>query len=126
MPDRRRRVGGARSRERGGKPLIAHQEIAFGLAEMLTLLDSSTLLVYRAAWLAETGSFEAPTVAHCARAFSADAARQVADLALGVVGLVGQLEGNPVEVGLGDARYLQVAGTPVEEALLRIGEALLG
>lgn len=119
-------TGEARSRKRGGKPLIAYQEVSFALAEMLTMLDTARLLVYRAAWLAETAASDAAVVAHCARAFSADSARQVADLALQVVGPPGLMGGHAVEESLCDARYLQVAGTPFTQAQLKIGEALLG
>lgn len=111
----------------GGKPPpIARQEVAFPLAEMLTLLDTSQLLAYRAAWLAETGSHEATIVGQTAKVFCTESALEVAGHALKILGEKGQVEGNRAEEGFRDSHYLQVAGTSVVQARLAIGDALLG
>ena len=116
----------AKAPQPGGKPLIARQEVAFPLAEMLTLLDTSQLLAYRAAWLAETGDHEARVVGHTAKVFCTESALEVAGHALQILGEGGQVAGNSVEEGFRDSKYLQVAGTSVVQARLVIGDALLG
>ena len=40
-----------------GKPIIMNQAIAFKLANMITEIDASRLLIWRAAWLARNGGF---------------------------------------------------------------------
>ena len=110
----------------GGKPQIARQEVAFPLAEMLTLLDTSQLLAYRAAWLAESGDHEARVVGRAAKVFCTESALEVAGHALRILGEEGQVAGNPAEQGFRDSQYLQVAGTSVVQSRLAIGDALLG
>src|SRR5947209_12782322 len=41
-----------------GRPIIQNQSIAFMLADMLTEIDASRLLVWRAAWLAHNGGYD--------------------------------------------------------------------
>ena len=116
----------AKTPDAGGKPPIARQEVAFPLAEMLTLLDTSQLLAYRAAWLAESGDHEARVVGHTAKVFCTESALEVAGHALRILGAEGQLEGNRAEEGFRDSQYLQVAGTSVVQTRLAIGNTLLG
>jgi acyl-CoA dehydrogenase len=47
----------AQERRAFGKAIIEHQGIAFMLADMITEIDASRLLVWRAAWLARNGEF---------------------------------------------------------------------
>ncbi len=61
----------------GGKPIIAYQEVAFKLAEMLTLLQTAQLLAYRAAWTADTDAGKAPSLTLCAKVFCTEAAEKV-------------------------------------------------
>ncbi|NDC45359.1 MAG: acyl-CoA dehydrogenase [Actinobacteria bacterium] len=42
----------AKERKAFGKPIVMHQAIAFKLANMITRIDASRLLIWRAAWLA--------------------------------------------------------------------------
>ena len=52
----------AKERVQFGRPIIQNQSIAFMLADMLTEIDASRLLVHRAAWLAKTASSRTPKV----------------------------------------------------------------
>ena len=47
----------AKERTAFGKPIVMHQAIAFKLANMITRIDASRLLIWRAAWLARNGGF---------------------------------------------------------------------
>jgi alkylation response protein AidB-like acyl-CoA dehydrogenase len=47
----------AQERKAFGKPIIMHQSIAFMLADMITEIDASRLLVHRAAWLSRNGKY---------------------------------------------------------------------
>jgi len=47
----------AKERKAFGKPIIRNQAIAFMLADMITEIDASRLLVWKAAWLAKNGAF---------------------------------------------------------------------
>ncbi|MGI8662079.1 MAG: acyl-CoA dehydrogenase family protein [Acidimicrobiales bacterium] len=47
----------AKERVAFGKPIIENQAIAFMLADMITEIDASRLLVLRAAWLSRNGSY---------------------------------------------------------------------
>src|SRR5204862_3546869 len=48
----------AKERIAFGKPIIMNQAIAFKLANMITEIDASRLLIWRAAWLARNGGYK--------------------------------------------------------------------
>ncbi len=48
----------AKERHAFGKPIIMNQAIAFKLANMITEIDASRLLIWRAAWLAKNGTYK--------------------------------------------------------------------
>lgn len=116
----------ARGHKSGGKPIIAYQEIAFKLAEMLTLLQTAQLLAYRAAWMAETGDPEAELLGHCAKVFCTESAERVTSASMQVLGQHGYLRGHPAEEGFRNAKYLQIAGTSTEISRVKIGDGVLG
>jgi alkylation response protein AidB-like acyl-CoA dehydrogenase len=115
----------AKQHRSGGKPLIAYQEIGFKLAEMLTLLQTARLLVYRAAWMSEAGEQEAKTLGHCAKVFCTESAEEVNSKALQILGYTGFVEQNTVQEGYCNARYLQIAGTASELSRMKIADGLL-
>ena len=47
----------AKERQAFGKPIIMNQAIAFMLADMITEIDASRMLVWKAAWLAKNGTY---------------------------------------------------------------------
>jgi alkylation response protein AidB-like acyl-CoA dehydrogenase len=116
----------AKNHESGGKPIIAYQEVAFKLAEMLTLLQTAQLLAYRAAWTVETGDREAGVLAHCAKVFCSESAEEVASSALQILGGKGYVQGNPAEEGYRNAKYLGIAGTSSEISRMKIADEVLG
>ncbi len=115
----------ARKHRRGGKPIIAYQEVGFKLAEMLTIRQTAQLLAYRAAWMDESGDRERDILVSCAKTFCAESAEQVASQALQVLGANGLAKGNPAEESYGSAKYLQVAGTSSEISRVNIGDRIL-
>ncbi|MFC1824832.1 acyl-CoA dehydrogenase family protein [Thermodesulfobacteriota bacterium] len=115
----------AKKHESGGKPIIQYQEVGFKLAEMLTLLQSSQLLAYRAAWMGKTGDREEQDLVHCAKTFCAESAEEVTSKALQILGGQGYIRGNPVEEGFRDAKYVQIAGTSTEISRMKIGDSVL-
>ncbi len=115
----------AKNHESGGKPIIAYQEVAFKLAEMLTLLHTAQLLAYRAAWMVETGDREAGVLVHCAKVFCSESAEEVASSALQILGEKGYVQGNPAEEGYRNAKYLRIAGTSSEISRMKIADEVL-
>jgi len=115
----------AKKHTRGQKPIIAYQEVAFKLAEMLTVRQTAQLLAYRAAWMDETGDREKDVLVNCSKTFCAESAEQVASQALQVLGANGLTRGNPAEESYGSAKYLQVAGTSSEISRIKIGDRIL-
>jgi alkylation response protein AidB-like acyl-CoA dehydrogenase len=115
----------ARTHRSGGKPIIAHQEIGFKLAEMLTLFQTAQLLACRAAWMAETGDREAELLGRCAKVFCAESAERVTSASMQILGQQGYLRGHPVEESFRNAKYLQIAGTSTEISRVKIGDGVL-
>lgn len=115
----------ARTHGRGGKPIFAHQEIRFKLAEMLTLSQSSRLLTHRAGWLFSVSDPEALTIVHCAKVFAAEAAEKVASMAMQIMAGRGYCRGNMIERGYREAKYAAIAGTTSELARMSIANDLL-
>lgn len=116
----------AKTHKTGGKPIIAYQEVAFKLAEMLTLFQTSQLFAYRAAWAADAKSRESDVLTYCAKVFCTEAAEKVSGCALQILSGEGYISGNPAERAYRCAKYGQIAGTSTEIARVKIGDAALG
>ncbi len=67
----------AKSREQFGRPLSGHQLIQEKLADMATELDAARLLVYRAAYLKDTGAERSTREASEAKLFATEAASRI-------------------------------------------------
>ena len=115
----------AKTHMSGARPILTHQEVAFKLAEMLTLVQTARLLAYRAAWMADAGDREAGVLLRCAKVFCSESAEQVASQALQILGGYGYLCGNEAEEGYRNAKFLQIAGTSTEISRMKIADALL-
>ncbi len=116
----------ANTHQTGGKPIIAYQEVAFKLAEMLTLYQTSQLLAYRAAWTADNQPHEKAGLTLCAKVFCAESAEKVASMALQVLSGQGYLRGSRAADAYACAKYTQIAGTSMEIARVMIGDESLG
>ncbi len=78
------------------KPISEHQLIQAKLADMAVKIDASALLVYRAAWLHDTGS-RLSREAAMAKLFATEAAQEVVDQAQQIFGGLGVRKGMAVE-----------------------------
>ncbi len=116
----------ANSHHTGGKPIIAYQEVAFKLAEMLTLYQTSQLLAYRAAWTADNHVQEREGLMLCAKVFCAESAEKVASMALQVLSGRGYQRGSQAADAYACAKYTQIAGTSMEIGRVIIGDEALG
>ncbi|HTP49415.1 MAG TPA: acyl-CoA dehydrogenase [Anaeromyxobacteraceae bacterium] len=115
----------ALARERDGRPLFSRQEVAFRLAEVLSLAEAAELLCHRAAWMADASDPEADTVVRCAKVFCTESAERAASACLQVMGGEGYRRDNPVERAYRDAKGLALSGTTLEVARMEIADALL-
>jgi acyl-CoA dehydrogenase len=115
----------ARAHVRGGQPLMAHQEVAFPLAEVHAHADAAELLCHRAAWLVETGDPEGDTIVRCAKVFCAENAERAASACLQAMGAEGYRRGSVAERAYRDAKGLALAGTSTGLARMAIADALL-
>jgi alkylation response protein AidB-like acyl-CoA dehydrogenase len=115
----------SRTYHRGAKPIYSHQEVRFKLADTFTLMQTSQLLAYRAAWFQATGEKEAPVLIHAAKVFTAEAAEKVSSLAMQILAGRGYVMGNPVERGYREAKFAALAGTTSEVARMSIAEDVL-
>lgn len=89
-------VGRSLERVAFNKPISEHQLIQAKLADMAVKIDASALLVYRAAWLHDTGS-RLSREAAMAKLFATEAAQEVVDQAQQIFGGLGVRKGMAVE-----------------------------
>ena len=113
----------AQQREAFGKPIIAHQAVAFSLADMATQIDAARLLVLRAAALRDAGE---PCLkeASMAKLFASEMAERVCSAAIQVHGGYGVVADFPVERIYRDVRVCQIYEGTSDIQRLLIGRAL--
>ena len=98
----------ASSRKQFGRLLAEHQLIQEKLADMVTELDAARLLVYRAAYLKDTGSGRVTREASEAKLFATEAAGRIIDSAVQIHGAAGLVRGSVVERLYRDVRALRI------------------
>jgi alkylation response protein AidB-like acyl-CoA dehydrogenase len=116
----------AHTHQSGGKPIVAYQEVAFKLAEMLTLYQTAQLMARRAAWMLNVNPREAMELTLCAKVFCTESAEKIAGQALQILAGQGYQRGNKAECAYRCAKYTQIAGTSTEIARVKIGDRALG
>jgi acyl-CoA dehydrogenase len=114
----------ARTREQFGKPLAEHQLIQQKLADMVTELDAARLLVYRAAYLKDTGAASTREASE-AKLFATEVAGRVVDQAVQILGGSGLVRGSVVERLYRDVRALRIYEGTSEIQKLIIANQLL-
>lgn len=97
----------ARERESFGKAIIAHQAVAFRLADMATQIEAARLMVHHAAQLRDSGR-EALKQASMAKLFASEMAEMVCSQAIQVHGGYGYVSDFPVERIYRDVRVCQI------------------
>jgi len=115
----------AKTREQFGKPLAEHQIIREKLADMATELDAARLLVYRAAYLKDTGAAASTREASEAKLFATEAAGRIIDQSVQIHGGSGLVRGSVVERLYRDARALRIYEGTSEIQKLIIANQLL-
>lgn len=118
-------LGYARERETFGKPIIAHQSVAFRLADMATQIDAAHLLVLRAAELRDAG-LPCLKEASMAKLFASEMAERVCSTAIQIFGGYGYVSDFPVERIFRDVRVSQIYEGTSDVQRLVISRAIAG
>ncbi|MEP6691455.1 MAG: acyl-CoA dehydrogenase family protein [Gemmatimonadaceae bacterium] len=120
-------VAFARAREIRGRPLADYQLTQAKLADMMTAVDASALLVYRAAWARDAHPGARITrEAAMAKMYATEAAQRVIDDALQIHGGRGVVSGEPVERLYREIRALRIYEGTTEVQKLVLAAQLLG
>ena len=115
----------ASMRKQFGRLLAEHQLIQDKLADMITELDAARLLVYRAAYLKDSGAERVTRAASEAKLFATEAACRIIDNAVQIHGGAGLVRGSVVERLYRDARALRIYEGTSEIQKLVIASQLL-
>jgi acyl-CoA dehydrogenase len=91
-----------------GAPLADLQMVQGHLADMALAVDASALLVYRAAWVKDTGGARVTREAAMAKLHATEAAQAVIDAAVQLHGGDGVRAGHPVEALYREIRALRI------------------
>jgi short/branched chain acyl-CoA dehydrogenase len=94
-------------RRQFGRRIGDFQATRHRLAEMATQVETARLLVYRAAWLADTGQ-EFSTAAAMAKLHASEVANQVAGASLQLHGGYGYIRETPISRFYADAKILEI------------------
>jgi acyl-CoA dehydrogenase len=98
----------AQKRKQFGSRLVDFQATRMTLADMATELDAARLLVYRAAWLKDSGTERITREASIAKLFATEAAQRTVDRALQIHGGAGLERGAVVERLYREVRALRI------------------
>jgi acyl-CoA dehydrogenase len=118
-------VAHAKARVAFGKPLADFQLTQAAIADMATAIDTSALLVYRAAWLRDRGAARVTREAAMAKLVATESAQQVIDRAVQVLGAKGVVSGAAVERLYREIRALRIyEGTSEIQKIIIAGQVL--
>jgi acyl-CoA dehydrogenase len=115
----------ASSRKQFGRLLAEHQLIQEKLADMVTELDAARLLVYRSAYLKDSGGGRVSREASEAKLIATEAAGRIIDQAVQIHGGSGLVSGAVVERLYRDVRALRIYEGTSEIQKLIIASQLL-
>jgi alkylation response protein AidB-like acyl-CoA dehydrogenase len=115
----------AKERRAFGKPIIMNQAIAFKLANMITEIDASRLLIWRAAWLAKNGQF-VNGEGSMSKWKASEVAVRVTEDAIQILGGYGYTREYPVERWHRDAKIHTIFEGTSEIQQLVISRAISG
>ncbi len=108
-----------------GKPIIMNQAIAFKLANMITEIDASRLLIWRAAWLARNGGYK-NAEGSMSKWKASETAVRVTEEAIQILGGYGYTREYPVERWHRDAKIHTIFEGTSEIQQLVIARAISG
>jgi len=115
----------AKERHAFGRPIIMNQAIAFKLANMITEIDASRLLIWRAAWLANNGGYT-NAEGSMSKYKASEVAVWVTEEAIQILGGYGYTREYPVERWHRDAKIHTIFEGTSEIQQLVIARALSG
>jgi acyl-CoA dehydrogenase len=118
-------VGYATNRKQFGRLLAEHQLVQEKLADSITELDASRLLVYRAAYLKDTATGRVTRETSEAKLYATEAACRIIDHAVQIHGGSGLVRGSIVERLYRDIRALRIYEGTSEIQKLIIATQLL-
>ena len=101
-------VSYAKQRIQFNKPIAENQGLQFMLADMATKVEASRLLVYNVAEMIDRGEKNASKYASMAKMFASDAAMEVTNDAIQILGGYGYIKEYPAERMLRDAKITQI------------------
>jgi butyryl-CoA dehydrogenase len=115
----------AKERHQFDRPIASFQGVAFKIADMATEIDAARLMVYRAAWLKDSGR-PYSTESAMAKLFASEVAQRVTNDAIQVHGGYGYITEYKVERYLRDAKLTEIGEGTSEIQRLVIARNLLG
>ncbi len=115
----------AKEREQFGRPIASFQLVQAMLADMKVETDAARMLVYRAAYLKDTGQPNS-TETSVAKLYATEAANRCATTAIQVLGGSGYVDDHPVERYFRDVRVTTLYEGTSQIQKLIIGRALTG
>jgi acyl-CoA dehydrogenase len=98
----------ASSRQLFGAPMSALQLVQGQIADMAMTIDTSALLVFRAAWVKDVVGARVTREAAMAKLAATEGAQQVIDAAVQIMGGLGVVSGHPVERLYREIRALRI------------------
>jgi butyryl-CoA dehydrogenase len=114
----------ASEREQFGRPIARFQAIQHKLADIKVAMDTSRLLLYRAAWMKDRG-IPAATEASVCKLFISEAAMKAASDAVQIFGGYGYVREYPVERAFRDSKLGEIGGGTSEIQRMIISRMLL-
>lgn len=115
----------AKERQSFGKKLADHQAIQWMIADAAVQIEAARMLVYRAAWLKESGEFYNKEAA-MAKLFASEMAEQVSRNAMQILGSYGYSSEYPVERIYRDARLMTIGEGTSEVQRMVIAKRVFG
>jgi butyryl-CoA dehydrogenase len=115
----------AKERQQFGRPIASFQLVQAMLADMKVQTDAARMLVYRAAFLKDTGQPNS-TETSIAKLYATEAANNCATTAIQVLGGSGYVDDHPVERYFRDVRVTTLYEGTSQIQKLIIGRALTG
>jgi alkylation response protein AidB-like acyl-CoA dehydrogenase len=97
----------AKKREQFGSPLAQKQSVQWMIADMATEIEALRSLVYRVAWMVDTGQSFAKLAAMC-KLYGSEIASRAIDMALQIHGGLGYSRDYPIERAFRDARIAEI------------------
>jgi butyryl-CoA dehydrogenase len=116
----------SQERHQFGRPIADFQAIQFKLADMVTRLDASRLLTYRAAYLKDRGQGRPSKEISMAKLFASESCNWIANEAVQIHGGYGYIKEYPVERYFRDARVTEIYEGTSEAQRMVISRELLG